>query len=156
MSSSDKIAQLRALPQDLERILTNLSDEQLDTPYREGGWTVRQVVHHLADSHMNAYIRCKLALTEDNPTIKPYVQDAWAEFPDGKTAPLTHSVALLRALHERWADMFTNVSETDWQRTIVHPESGEMTLRMMLDAYVAHGETHVEQIRGLRQKMIWS
>ncbi|MBN8589831.1 MAG: putative metal-dependent hydrolase [Rhodothermia bacterium] len=155
MSSSDKIAQLRALPQELERILTNLSDEQLDTPYREDGWTVRQVVHHLADSHMNAYIRCKLALTEDSPTIKPYLQDAWAELPDGKTAPLKHSLALLCALHERWADVFTTIKEADWQRTIHHPENGLMTLWMMLDAYVAHGETHVGQIRGLRQRMNW-
>ncbi|MBL7979595.1 MAG: putative metal-dependent hydrolase [Bacteroidetes Order II. Incertae sedis bacterium] len=155
MLHSEKINRLRVLPHLLENALYGLEDAQLDTPYRPLGWTIRQVVHHLADSHMNAYIRCKLTLTEENPTIRPYNQNAWAELPDGRTAPIDHSLAILRALHARWADALTAVTEADWKRPVFHPDNGPSFLEELLDSYVAHGEIHVAQITGLRQRMNW-
>ena len=155
MRHSEKKNRLRVLPRHLENALQGLEDAQLDTPYRSKGWTIRQVVHHLADSHMNAYIRCKLALTEENPTIRPYNQNAWAELPDGKTAPIDHSLAILHALHARWSDVLAHVAEADWKRPVFHPENGPMSLEGLLDSYVTHGEIHLAQITSLRQRMNW-
>lgn len=131
-----------------------LSDVQLNTPYRDGGWTVRQVVHHVPDSHMNAYIRFKLALTEDAPTIKPYLEDRWAELPDSRQ-PIENSLALLDSLHQRWNTVLRSMSEADWQRTFLHPELGPMTLEKTLALYSWHGKHHVAHVTKLREKMSW-
>jgi hypothetical protein len=152
---STKIAKIRELPANLEKAVAGLSDQQLDTPYREGGWTLRQVVHHLADSHMNAFVRMKLILTEDNPTIKPYNQDAWATQADYLNVPLAASLGILRGLHERWARVMESVPEQAWQRTANHPERGPVTLEGMLTTYANHGEKHVEHIMGLRRDRKW-
>src|SRR6266576_6878582 len=111
-------------PARLRAAVRGLSDEQLNTPYREGGWTVRQLAHHVPDSHMNAYIRFKLALTEDEPTIRPYMEDRWAELPESKEAPIEVSLALLDSLHQRWTLVLSNISNADWKRTFRHPEIG--------------------------------
>jgi DinB family protein len=132
-----------------------LSDKQLDTPYRDGGWTVRQVVHHVPDSHMNSYMRFKLALTENEPTIRSYMEDLWAELPEAKTAPIELSLALLEDLHKRWMLMLRAISPADWKRTFRHPEIGLMTLEKNLAAYAWHGRHHVAHIAALREKMGW-
>lgn len=156
MGFQTKIDQLRAFPGHLKSAISSLSDAQLDTPYREGGWTVRQVVHHLPDSHVNAYIRMKLALTEDQPTIKPYDQDAWANRTETKTAPIAESLALLEAIHDRMATLLAHNSEGDWQRSFYHPgDQRVVTLAEQLDLYLAHGQTHLDQILKLRTQMGW-
>lgn len=132
-----------------------LSDKQLDTPYRDGGWTVRQVVHHVPDSHMNSYMRFKLALTENEPTIRSYMEDLWAELPEAKTAPIELSLALLEDLHKRWMLMLRAISPADWKRAFRHPEIGLMTLEKNLAAYAWHGRHHVAHITALREKMGW-
>lgn len=132
-----------------------LSDKQLDTPYRDGGWTVRQVVHHVPDSHMNSYMRFKLALTENEPTIRPYMENLWAELPEAKTAPIELSLALLEDLHKRWMLMLRAISPADWKRAFRHPEIGLMTLEKNLAAYAWHGRHHVAHIAALREKMGW-
>lgn len=147
MTRLEKISTIRNLPSDLEALVSSMNDAQLDTPYRKDGWTVRQVVHHLVDSHANAYIRCKLTLTEEYPTIRPYDQDAWAELPDGKTAPIANSLMILRGLHDRWANMFEAIQENQWQRKAFHPDNGDMTLDDFLNAYSAHGINHLNHIR---------
>ncbi|MFN6375227.1 MAG: YfiT family bacillithiol transferase, partial [Chitinophagia bacterium] len=116
-----RLADILFLPRMLEFAVLNLNDEQLQTPYRDGGWTVNQLVHHVADSHMNAFIRCKLALTEDNPTIKPYNQDAWVTREDVSLVPVNISITLLHALHHRWYELLKPLSEEDWKRTVYHP-----------------------------------
>jgi len=131
-----------------------LSDAQLDTPYRHGGWMVRQVVHHVPDSHMNAYIRFKLALTEDDPIIKPYMEDRWAELPDSRQ-PIENSLAMLDSLHRRWTTVMRNMSDADWQRTFRHPELGSMTLEKTLALYSWHGRHHTAHVTSLRGKMGW-
>jgi uncharacterized damage-inducible protein DinB len=141
-------AQLRAVVQDL-------SDEQLNTPYRDGGWTVRQVVHHVPDSHLNSYIRFKWALTEPEPTIKPYYEDRWAELPDSKSTPIQVSLALLDSLHQRWSNLLRSFEHDDWNKTLRHPELGIMTLDKMLALYAWHGKHHVAHITGLRTRMGW-
>jgi DinB superfamily len=151
----ENIEKIRRLPGEIEAVVRGLTDQQLDTPYRPGGWTVRQVVHHVADSHMNAFIRMKLILTEDNPTIKPYNQDSWAAQPDTVKMPIQHSLAIIRGLHERWSVLLDNVSESGWSRRAQHPESGEMTLESILGIYSGHGAKHVEQIAGLRRARNW-
>jgi len=151
----EKISALRALPGELRKAIAGLSDPQLDTPYRDGGWTVRQVVHHLADSHMNAYIRARLILTEDRPTLKPYDQDAWALLIDAAGAPVAPSLAIIDGVHDRLVRLFENCSESDWTRLAHHPESGPMALDKVLTIYSAHGRNHVEQILGLRQRKGW-
>lgn len=150
------INQLRNLPAQLENIAGDLDDEQLDTPYRDGGWTVRQVVHHLADSHMNAFIRMKLTLTEDAPLFRTYEQDAWAQLPDTNKAQIYSSLLLLRGLHERWANLLEALPVESWARAGVHPENGEVTLDNLLASYVAHGTRHLQQVADLREKQDWN
>lgn len=146
---------LRLAPARLRDAVAGLDDAQLDTPYRDGGWTLRQVVHHLPDSHLNSYARFKLALTEDAPVIKPYQEARWAELPDSR-APVEVSLALLEALHERWLALLVSLSGPDWQRTFVHPESGrEVTLERTLALYAWHGAHHTAQITGLRERKGW-
>jgi hypothetical protein len=148
------IRKIEALPSLLEEAVRGLSDEQLDTPYRDGGWTVRQVVHHLADSHVNALVRLKLMLTEDHPTLKPYDQDAWSNLPDSRL-PLAPSLAILRGLHQRWATLLRSIPDSDWARAAFHPEAGEMTPETIMSIYSGHGEKHVGHIRSLRVAKGW-
>lgn len=144
---------IRELPGILEHAVLNMDDGELDTPYRTGGWTVRQVVHHVADSHMNAFIRFKLALTEDNPVIKPYDQDAWAALSDVTSTPVDLSLALLRGLHARWHELMKNMSAADWQRTFFHPQQNRaITLWSTAGMYAWHGRHHTAQIMQLRKK----
>ncbi len=142
-------------PANLRLALEGLSESQIDTPYRPGGWTVRQVVHHVPDSHMNAYIRFKLALTEDEPTIKPYEQQLWADLADTKSTPLEVSLTLLDSLHERWVQLLQSFTASDWKRTFRHPELGVVTLERNLALYAWHGRHHVAHITELRQRMSW-
>jgi hypothetical protein len=151
----EKIRKIERLPEDLERTVAGLTDAQLDTRYREGGWTVRQVVHHLADSHINAYTRVRMLLTETEPTIKPYDQDKWASLPDAHTLPVDVSLALLRPLHARLAAAFRNAASEDWSRTARHPDWGRLTLDQFLDEYAWHGHHHLEQIAGLKRLKQW-
>mgnify|MGYP001333533259 CR=1 FL=1 len=151
------LADIKFLPVQLEQALLNLDEAQLQTPYREGGWTVHQLVHHIADSHINAYCRFKLALTEDNPTIKPYEQQAWAELNDVQKLPINISLTLLHALHTRWYESLKYVTDNEWNnRTVFHPEH-KRTLRLWfllgMDAW--HGKHHVAHITGLRERMKW-
>ena len=148
----DDIAQT---PSRLRTAVKGLSDAQLNTPYRDGGWTVRQVAHHVPDSHMNSYIRFKLALTEDEPTIRPYMEDRWAELPEAKDAPIEVSLALLDSLHERWMLVLRNLSDADWKRTFRHPEMGLMSLEKTLALYAWHGKHHVAHVTELRKRMGW-
>jgi uncharacterized damage-inducible protein DinB len=133
-----------------------LSEEQLDTAYRPGGWTIRQVVHHVADSHLNSYTRFRLALTEDTPAIKGYDQERWAELPDAKTAPVLVSLVLLEALHRRWVQLLRSMAPADFARTFVHSELGKVTLDRNLALYAWHGDHHTGHITGLRQRMGWA
>ncbi len=141
------ISKIEALPGLVRAAVTGATDAQLARPYREGGWNARQVVHHLADSHMNAFIRCRLIATEDNPSLKPYDQDIWATLPDSHTGPLEPSLAILSGLHTRWAAFFRALAEDAWSRTGLHPENGAMSLQLILDSYAAHGERHLGHIR---------
>ena len=149
------IDSLAAVPARLQEALSSLTDKQLDTPYREGGWTVRQLAHHLPESHMNAYIRMKWGLTEDVPTIKTYHEDRWAELPDARTAPIAPSVELLTAIHQRWVILLESMEDKDYMRAIHHPDWGEMDLLTLLKMYEWHGRHHVAHIRNLRQRMGW-
>jgi hypothetical protein len=142
-------------PARLEAAIHGLTEKQLDTPYRDGGWTVRQVIHHVPDSHLNSYIRFKLALTEDEPTIRSYMEDRWAELPEAKTAPVEPSLALLSSLHTRWMLMLRALQPADWKRTFRHPEIGLMTLEKNLALYSWHGQHHVAHITALRERMGW-
>lgn len=132
----------------------NLSDEQLDTPYRPEGWTVRQLIHHIADSHTNAYIRFKLALTEDVPTIRPYFEDRWAEIDDSKM-PIDVSLQILRGIHARWSVILHSMSDEDFGRKLIHPDSGEWTLEKMLGLYDWHGHHHLAHITELAKRKKW-
>jgi len=150
------IQEIESLPEQLRETVGGLSDAQLDTPYRPDGWTVRQVVHHLPDSHINSYIRFKLALTEDNPTVKPYMEERWAELPEAKTAPLKISLDLLEALHKRWVIALRNITSEQWKRTFFHPESKrENRLDETLAMYAWHGKHHLAHIMELRKRMGW-
>lgn len=149
------IAEIAAAPDNLRAAVAGLSEEQLDTPYREGGWTVRQVVHHLPDSHMNSYVRFRLALTEDEPTIKPYAEARWAELVDARTAPIEPSLQLLEGLHSRWVRLLRALTPQDYARTFRHPETGLMTLDRTLALYAWHGRHHVAHITLLRERMGW-
>lgn len=147
---------LEFLPQELERSVLNLDTAQLHTPYREGGWTIRQVVHHVADSHMNAYIRFKLGLTEDNPVIKPYEEKKWALLADNESVPINVSLTLLHALHQRWFGTIKGLTDADWERTVVHPEHGrQMSLWFLLGLYAWHGKHHTAHITSLRERKGW-
>lgn len=141
-----QIEQIRQLPTQLAALVDGLTPVQLTTAYILGEWTVAQNVHHLADSHMNSYIRCKLIATENNPTLKPYDQDDWAAFPDAGDGDISTSLALLHSLHARWAVFFTRLNDDAWARTGFHPENGTVTLESQLDTYAAHGLGHIDQI----------
>ena len=149
------IEEIAATPAKLRAAVKGLNDAQLDTPYREGGWTVRQVVHHVPDSHLNAYIRFKLALTEEVPTIKPYAEDRWALLPDVQATPIEVSMMLLECLHTRWIRLLRSLEPSDWKRTFRHPELGVMTLEKTLALYAWHGRHHVAHITSLRKKNGW-
>jgi len=150
------IQTLLLLPERLKAAVAGLSETQLDTPYREGGWTVRQVVHHLADSHANSYVRFKLALTEDWPTIKPYDEAAWAELSDARSLPVGVSLDLLTALHHRWVVLLESLAEEDFHRGYVHPDSGgRQNLAQVLALYDWHSRHHTAHIANLRQRMNW-
>jgi len=149
------IDDIAAAPAALRNAVKDLSKEQLDTPYRPGGWTVRQVVHHLPDSHMNAYFRFKLALTENEPTIKPYEQQLWAELPDAKSGDIEMSLILFESLHERWVLLLRSMKPEDFQRKFIHPESGVNELDKVLQVYAWHGKHHVAHITSLRKRMGW-
>ena len=149
------IEQLAALPERLRTVVHGLSDAQLDTLYRPGGWTVRQVVHHLADSHMNGFIRLKLALTEENPTIKPYNEDDWVRLPDARL-PLASSIAILDGVHRRWTVACAAMADDQWSRTFVHPEHGAvMTVAWHIQNYAWHSAHHVAHITRLRTREGW-
>lgn len=142
-------------PAKLRTAVQGLSDSQLDTPYRPDGWTVRQVVHHVPDSHLNSYVRFKLALTEDEPTIKTYAEDRWAELSDTKATPIEVSLVLLESLHDRWVRLLRSLTAEQWKRTFRHPELGPMTLERTLALYAWHGRHHVAHITELRRRMSW-
>lgn len=147
---------LKFLPTDVEMAIQNLDEHQLDTPYRDGGWTVKQLVHHIADSHMNAFIRFKLGLTENNPTIKPYEEKDWATMDDVYKVPINVSITLLHALHQRWYAMLENISEENLNRTVYHPaQQRDITLWQLLGIYAWHGKHHVAHITTLREKNNW-
>jgi uncharacterized damage-inducible protein DinB len=146
---------IAATPARLRAAVAGLSESQLDTPYREGGWTVRQVVHHLPDSHINSYVRFKLAITEHQPTIKTYEEAAWAETLEARTAPIDISLDLLDALHARWVLFLRSLSAEDFQRTLNHPEHGLMTVDALLALYAWHGPHHIAHITGLRARKGW-
>ncbi|MEP7141368.1 MAG: YfiT family bacillithiol transferase [Ferruginibacter sp.] len=144
------------LPQHLENAILNLDESQINTPYRPEGWTIKQLVHHVADSHMNAYIRFKLGLTEDNPAIKPYDEGAWAKLIDTQNLPINISLTLLHALHTRWVEVLKAISTKDWNRTVYHPEQKkEITLWHLLGTYAWHSRHHVAHITALRERMKW-
>ena len=150
------IGAIRSVPLLYDYCIENLDEAQLNTPYREGGWTINQVVHHVADSHMNAYIRFKLALTEDRPAIKTYDEKLWAELPDVNDVPLNVSVTLIHALHRRWVSVLVQMKEEDWKREFYHPGSHSyVSLWQMINTYAWHGKHHAEQILSLRRRMGW-
>ncbi|OXM84435.1 metal-dependent hydrolase [Paenibacillus rigui] len=149
------IEELEEAPALLRSAVSGLDNSQLDTPYRPQGWTVRQVVHHVADSHMNSLIRFKLALTEEQPTIKPYDEARWAELADSRPADIELSLALLEQLHARWGLLLHSLQESDWERTFVHPASGIIRLDVNLGTYAWHGKHHTAHITSLRQRMGW-
>jgi hypothetical protein len=152
---TDFIDEIAQTPLALRAAVDGLSAQQLDTPYREGGWTVRQVVHHVPDSHMNAYIRFKLALTEDEPTIKPYAEDLWARLPDTKSTPVEISLTLLDSLHIRWVELLRSMEARDWKRQFRHPELGVVLLEKNVAMYAWHGRHHVAHITELRKRLGW-
>jgi hypothetical protein len=152
---AELISQIAAVPARLREAVKGLTAEQLDTPYRPEGWTVRQVVHHLPDSHLNSYVRFKLALTENQPTVKTYDQQAWAKLADSKSTPVETSLALLEALHERWVNLLRSMSPADFARTLNHPEMGPVTLDRMLGVYAWHGRHHMAHVTSLRDRMGW-
>jgi uncharacterized damage-inducible protein DinB len=149
------IQEIAATPEKLLAAVKGLNDAQLDTPYREGGWTVRQVVHHVADSHMNSYVRFRLALTETEPTIKPYEESAWAKLEDAAHSPIEVSLRLLEPLHERWVRLLRSLKPEDFARTFRHPEHGARTIDWMLFLYEWHGKHHTAHITELRKQKGW-
>ena len=150
-----RTATIAGLPTNLEAAVSDLDDAQLDTEYRPGGWSIRQVVHHVADSHANAFIRFKLALTEDEPpTIKPYQEDRWAKLGDAKL-PVDISLRLINAIHDRWVPLLESMSDADYQKRFIHPESGEWTLDAALGLYSWHSMHHTAHITSLRDRLGW-
>ena len=150
------IVEIAQLPQHITTAVDRLSDEQLNTPYRDEGWTLRQVVHHLPDSHLNAYARFRIALTEDSPTIRPYREDRWAELSDARTARLEPSLQLLESLHLRWVMLLQSLTDEDFARTYVHPEQDQpVRLDVALANYAWHGNHHVAHITTLKDRKAW-
>jgi len=149
------IEEIAGMPARLRAAVAGLSQTQLDTPYRSGGWTVRQVVHHVPDSHMNSYVRFKLALTEDEPIIKPYEQERWAELADARNEPVETSLVLLESLHRRWVSLLKSLKAAEFARTFRHPELGVTTLDKNLALYAWHGKHHVAHINSLRARNGW-
>ena len=149
------IETIAAAPRAMREAVRGLDDAQLDTPYRPEGWTVRQVVHHVPDSHMNAYTRTKLALTETTPTIKPYDESAWAMLEDSRSTPIETSLTLLEMLHDRWVRILRSMNAADFARTLNHPENGVMSLDQLLALYDWHSRHHVAHIVNLRQRSGW-
>jgi hypothetical protein len=147
---------IAALPQNIAAAVQGLSDVQLDTPYRPDGWTVRQVVHHVADSHINAYCRLRFALAENEPTIKPYDEDAWANLADARSLPVAPSLTLLDALHTRWVSLLRSLTPEQFERVFHHPESGKQTIDAMLALYAWHGRHHTAHITELRTREHWT
>jgi len=142
-------------PLALEKAVAGLDDSQLDTAYRPGGWTVRQVIHHVADSHMNSYLRSKFAVAEDNFTVKPYDEALWATYDDAAHEPIATSLTLLTSLHRRWVRFLRSLPEAAFSRTLFHPENGPMTLNMLVALYAWHGRHHTRHITSLRERMSW-
>lgn len=149
------VDQIAATPARMREAVAGLNESQLDTPYRDGGWTVRQVVHHVPDSHMNAYTRVKLALTEEQPTIKPYDEAAWAKLNDVRDTPIETSLVLLETLHSRWDTILRAMTDADFERTLMHPDMGVMTLDAVIAMYAWHGRHHVGHITSLRARSGW-
>jgi hypothetical protein len=149
------IVAVESAPNELAQAAVGLSAAQLDTPYRPGGWTVRQVIHHLPDSHVNAYVRFRLALTEEQPVIKPYAEAAWAELSDARTGPIDVSLTLLSALHSRWVALMRAMKPEQWERAFRHPERGLLRLDQTLAMYAWHGRHHIAHIRGTRERNGW-
>ncbi|MGA2301703.1 MAG: YfiT family bacillithiol transferase [Candidatus Acidiferrum sp.] len=149
------IDEIAGTPAKVRAAVAGLSDAQLDTPYREGGWTVRQVVHHLADSHINAYVRCRLALTETQPTMKPYEESAWANLEDARSAPAEVSLKLIEPLHERWVRLLRSMKTEQYARTLLHPDHGVKNLDWLLFLYSWHGKHHTAHITQLRKQKGW-
>ena len=149
------IGDVAATPARLRDAISGLTAAQLDTPYREGGWTVRQVAHHVPDSHVNGYIRLKFALTEDEPTIKPYDEARWAELSDSRDTDVETSLTLLDALHARWTTLLRSLRDDDFRRTLRHPDHGVVTIDWLLAMYSWHGRHHVRHITSLRERSGW-
>jgi hypothetical protein len=149
------IDEIAATPAKLRAAVLGLSDAQLDTPYREGGWTVRQLIHHVPDSHLNAYVRLKLALTEEKPTIKTYDEAAWAKLADSQTTPIEVSLVLLDSVHSRWDRLWRSLEPADFSRALVHPENGERNIDWLLFVYEWHGKHHTAHITELRKQKGW-
>jgi uncharacterized damage-inducible protein DinB len=153
---AQRIDAIAAAPAQLRQAVAGLSDAQLDTPYRPGGWTIRQLVHHVADSHINAFTRFRLGLTEDNPTIKPYDEKAWAELPDMRHLPVEVSLRLLDALHERLVHLLRATPASAFARQVMHPENGPMTIDALVSTYSWHGKHHTAHVTSLREREGWS
>ena len=153
-SKQEFINSIAELPANLTKAIDNLSDEQLDTPYRPAGWTVRQTVHHIADSHLNAYTRFKLALTEDVPTIRPYFEDRWANLTDS-TLPVDSSLKIIEGLHLRWTTLLNAMTDEDYRKKLIHPESGDWNLEKFLALYAWHSKHHTAHITNLRERNGW-
>ena len=153
--SKQFILEIAEAPTKMRAAVRGLAEAQIDTPYRPGGWTVRQVVHHVPDSHLNAYVRFKLALTEQDPTIKPYNEKLWADLADVHTVSAETSLVLLETLHTRWVALLKALNESDFRRSFFHPDSGKMRLEQSLALYAWHGKHHTAHITSLRERMGW-
>jgi len=152
---TDCMARIRTVPGALRVAVAGLTDAQLDEPYRDRGWSTRQIAHHIPDSHLNAFVRFKLALTEDTPTIKPYDQEAWAALGDVSASPVEASLMLTDGLHQRWVQLLLSMTPEDFERPLMHPEMGPIDLDFLLQLYAWHGRHHVTQITALRQRNGW-
>jgi DinB family protein len=149
------LREIEEAPARLRDAVSGLGDEQVDTPYRDGGWTVRQVVHHVPDSHLNSYVRFRLALTEEEPTIRPYFEDRWAELADARTAPVEVSLGLLESIHRRWVLLLRSLTDEQWALRFRHPELGLVPLDRNLALYAWHGRHHVAHVTALRERKGW-
>lgn len=149
------IGELEKFPPNLRELVKSLSEDQLNTPYRHGGWTIKQVIHHLADSHLNGYIRVKWALTENCPTIKPYYEDRWAQLPDYLNVPVDTSLDLLTSLHARLVTLLRSLEQEEMNRELIHPDSGVIKLKKYIGLYAWHGKHHYAHIKGLLEREGW-